>query len=181
MKRIKRFIGKMIYSVARHMPESYQLNLGQRKLRAFCGKLLLEKCGANVNIEKNAQFAYGVELGDRSGLGVNCRISGKVRIGDDVMMGPNVSIYTRNHAFERTDVPMNTQGVSEEKPVVIENNVWIGANSIILPGVTISKGAIIGAGAVVTKDVPEYAIVGGNPAKVIKYRKKRTHDSGAGA
>ena len=52
MKRIKRFIGKMIYSVARRMPESYQINFGQRKLRAFCGKLLLEKCGANVNIEK---------------------------------------------------------------------------------------------------------------------------------
>ena len=92
-----------------------------------------------------------------------------MRIGDDVMMGPNVSIYTRNHAFERTDVPMNTQGVSDEKIVVIENDVWIGANSIILPGVTVSKGAIIGAGAVVTKDVPEYAIVGGNPAKVIKF------------
>lgn len=66
---------------------------------------------------------------------------------------------------------MNLQGMSKEHPVLIEDDVWIGANVIILPGVKISKGSIIGAGSVVTKNVPEYAIVGGNPARVIKYRK----------
>lgn len=125
----------------------------------------------NVNIEKNAEFAYSVELGDNSGLGINCRISGKTLIGNNVMMGPNVCIFTTNHAFDRTDIPMNEQGMSVQRPVVIEDDVWIGANVIILPGVTISKGSIVGAGAVVTKNVPEYAIVGGNPATVIKYRK----------
>ena len=170
MKKLKRILGKSIYAFARHLPESYKFNLGQQKIRAFCGKCLLAKCGKNVNIEKNAEFAYSVELGDNSGLGINCRISGKTLIGNNVMMGPNVCIFTTNHAFDRTDIPMNEQGMSVQRPVVIEDDVWIGANVIILPGVTISKGSIVGAGAVVTKNVPEYAIVGGNPAKILKTR-----------
>ena len=170
MKKIKRLIGKLIYVFAKHLPESYRLNIGQRAIRAFCGKLLLAKCGKNVNIEKNANFSYSVELGDNSGLGINCRISGKVVFGKNVMMGPNVSIYTTNHAFDRTDIPMCQQGNSKELPVTVGDDVWIGANAIILPGVTIGSGAIIAAGAVVTKDVPAFAIVGGNPAKIIKTR-----------
>ena len=167
---LKRAVGRLLYVFARHLPESYKVNIGQKKIRAFCGKMLLARCGKNVNIEKNAEFAYSVKLGDNSGLGINCRISGKTLIGNNVMMGPNVCIFTKNHAFGRTDIPMNEQGMSEERSVVIEDDVWIGANVIILPGVTISKGSIIGAGAVVTKNVPEYAVIGGNPATVIKYR-----------
>ena len=170
MSKIKRLVGKFVYFLARRLPESYKFNIGQRRIRAFCGKCLLAKCGKNVNIEKNAEFSYSVELGNNSGLGINCRISGKTLIGDNVMMGPNVCIFTANHLFDRIDIPMNMQGISKERPVVIEDDVWIGANTTILPGVKISKGAIIGAGAVVTKNVPEYAIVGGNPAKVLKYR-----------
>lgn len=74
-----------------------------------------------------------------------------------------------NNAFSRTDVPMNQQGFQEEQPVIIDD-VWIGGHVIILPGVHIHRGAIIGAGAVVTKDVPEWAIVGGNPARIIGIR-----------
>ena len=87
------------------------------------------------------------------------------------MIGPRCIIYTRNHAFERTDIPMFRQGMSETKPVVINDDVWIGARVTILPGVTVGKGAIIGAGSVVTKNIPEYAIVGGISAKVIKFRR----------
>lgn len=170
MKTIVRLLGRFIYFFAKHLPESYKLNLGQQKVRSFCGKCLLAKCGRNVNIEKNANFAYSVELGDNSGLGINCRISGRTIIGNNVMMGPNVCIFTRNHRFDRTDIPMNQQGMTPERPVIIEDDVWIGANATILPGVTISKGAIVGAGAVVTNNVPEYAVVGGNPARVLKYR-----------
>lgn len=93
-----------------------------------------------------------------------------VTIGKNVMMGPNVAIITENHRFDRMDVPIREQGYYDRKPVVINDDVWIGMRVIILPGVTVGKGAILAAGAVVTKDVPEYAIVGGNPAKVIKYR-----------
>jgi len=171
MRRIKRLIGKLLYAFARHLPESYQINIGQKRLRALCGRMLLDKCGRHVNIEKGAEFAYAVELGDDSGLGINCRISGKTIIGKNVMMGPNVSIFTKNHAFERTDIPMNQQGISKERPVVIGDDVWIGANVIILPGVVVGKGAVIGAGSIVTKNVPEYAVVGGNPAKVLKDRR----------
>lgn len=171
MKKIKRIFGKVIYTFARHLPESYKFNIGQRALRTFCGQCLLTKCGKNVNIEKNAEFAYAVEVGDNSGLGINCRISGKAVIGNNVMMGPNVSMFTRNHAFDRLDIPMNQQGFSDEKEIIIEDDVWIGGGGvIILAGVHIGTGAIIGAGAVVTKNVPDYAIVGGNPAKILKYR-----------
>lgn len=173
MRKVKQFIGKILYSFAKHLPESYKFNLGQKKIRAFCGKLLLSKCGKGCNIEKNANFSYSVELGNNSGLGINCRISGKTIIGDNVMMGPNVCIFTANHAFDRIDIPMNQQGLTKEKPVIIEDDVWIGANVTILPGVKISRGAIVGAGAVVTKNIPQYAIVGGNPARVIKYRNSK--------
>ena len=87
------------------------------------------------------------------------------------MMGTDVVVITRNHSFERTDIPMMDQGFEEERPVVIGNDVWIGDRVIILPGVHVGDGAVLAAGAVVTKDVPEYAIVGGTPAKVIRMRK----------
>lgn len=171
MRKIRILIGKILYVVASRLPESFaHVQVGQKWLRGLCGKLILEKCGKGVNIEKGAVFSSGAELGDRSGIGVRAQLSGKVMIGDDVMMGPDVCIYARNHAYDRLDMPMNRQGVAPERAVVIGNDVWIGARVIILPGVRVGTGAVIGAGAVVTKDVPEYAVVGGNPARVIKMR-----------
>ena len=87
------------------------------------------------------------------------------------MIGPEVIIYTQNHSFDRIDIPMCEQGFQEECKVEIGNDVWIGARVIILPGVKIGNGCVIGAGAVVTKDVPDYCVVGGNPAKILKVRK----------
>ena len=87
------------------------------------------------------------------------------------MMGPDVCIMTSSHSTMRTDAPMNKQSHLPKRKVVIGDDVWIGRRVIILPGITVGKGSIIGAGAVVTKDVPEYAVVAGVPAKVIKYRK----------
>lgn len=96
--------------------------------------------------------------------------TGGGRIGSHVMMGPEVYIYTQNHNFSRIDIPMDQQGWTEEKPVTIDDDVWIGARVTILPGVIIGKGSIIGASAVVTKDVPPYSVVAGNPAVVVKKR-----------
>ena len=96
---------------------------------------------------------------------------GGVKIGKYVMMGPEVHIYTQNHDFQKTDIPMSQQGFAEEKPVVIEDDVWIGSRVTILPGVRICSGSIIGASAVVTKDVLPYCVVAGNPAKIVKTRK----------
>ena len=87
------------------------------------------------------------------------------------MMGPDVFIYTQNHNFRRTDISMDQQGWSDEKPVIIEDDVWIGSRVTILPGVIIGTGCIIGASAVVTKSIPPFCVVAGNLAKVVKNRK----------
>ncbi len=172
MRSLKIILGRFLYFFASKMPESWtKIQIGQKMFRGLCGKLILNKCGKNVNIEKGAIFPSSVELGDNSGIGTNARINGKVIIGNDVMMGANVSIFSRNHKFSDTNIPMNKQGFSEELPVIIGDDVWIGANVIILPGVKIGSGSIIGAGAVVTKDVEEYTVVGGNPATLLKKRK----------
>ena len=171
MRKFKIVLGKFLYFFFSKFPPSFsKIRVGQKTFRGLCGKLILEKCGKKVNIEKGAVFSSKVQLGDNSGIGVNATIVGKVIIGNDVMMGPNVTIMVRNHDISRTDIPMNQQGFSEDRPVFIDNDVWIGTNAIILPGVHVGKGSVIGAGAVVTKDVPEYTVVGGNPAKVIKKR-----------
>lgn len=86
------------------------------------------------------------------------------------MMGPDVVILTHTHNIDRIDIPMEQQG-SRIAKVSIGNDVWIGMRSIIMPGVTIGNGVVIGAGAIVTNDVPDYAIVGGVPVRIIKFRK----------
>lgn len=86
------------------------------------------------------------------------------------MMRPDVSILTHTHNIERTGIPMGQQGMRVSE-VIIGNDVWIGMRVIIMPGVKVGNGAVIGAGTVVTKDVPDYAIVGGVPARIIKFRK----------
>jgi maltose O-acetyltransferase len=93
-------------------------------------------------------------------------------MGENVIMAPFVQIYTNNHRCTNIDIPICYQGSTDERPVIIEDDVWIGCSVIILPGCHIGKGAVVGAGAIVTKSVPEFAIVAGNPAKVIKYRKQ---------
>lgn len=163
------------YFVARHLPGSFSpYSLGSGKLRSFLAKRIFKSCGKNVNIEHGAFFGGGreIEVGNNSAIGLNARISGPLAIGDDVMMGPNVSIYTQNHETENIYKPMRLQTAPKEK-VTIGNDCWIGANAVILPGVTIGNGVIVGAGAVVTRDIPDYAVVGGVPAKVIKMREER--------
>jgi maltose O-acetyltransferase len=170
---MKEIIGRTLYNlIAKHLPCSYsRLSLGSIYIRRFCGKLMLKKFGENINIEKGAVFSSSVEIGDNSGIGIRASIGGKVVFGSNVMMGPDCIIYTINHAFDRIDIPMCQQGVDEERPVIIGDDVWIGGRVTILPGVKVGNGSILAASAVVTKDVPDYAIVGGNPAKVLKYRK----------
>lgn len=169
---MKRKIGAFFYHFyAKHLPRSYSgIKLGQTQLRRLCGKVMLEHCGKKVNIEKNALFSHKVSLGDYSGIGVNAKIYGRCTIGNYVMMGEDCTIITRNHNFSRTDIPMMGQGFAEERPVYIGNDVWIGDRVIILPGVTIEDGCIIGAGSVVTHDIPAYSIAVGNPARVIRSR-----------
>lgn len=169
---IKKVIGLSIYNLlGKHMPTSYSpLKIGQTAVRRFCGKLILAKCGSKVNIEKGAIFSSKVELGNYSGIGIRASIGGTCIIGDDVMMGPNCTIYTRNHETSDISRPMRGQGFEEERPVFIGNDVWIGGNVTILPGVKIGNHCIIGACSVVTKDIPDWAVAAGNPAVVKKFR-----------
>ena len=124
----------------------------------------------NINIERGATFGSDLSLGDNSGVGINCEILGPCTIGNDVMMGPEVVVYTRNHEHGETDRPMRLQGYEDCRPVTIGDDVWIGRRAMIMPGVTIGNGCIIAAGAVVTKDVPDWCVCGGVPAKVISIR-----------
>lgn len=141
-----------------------------KKIRYFWGKKIVDSCGKDVNFERNALFGPDLRIGDHSGIGIDCEIYGPVTIGSDVMMGPEVVIYTSGHEYSRTDIPIRKQGGTDVKPVVIGNDVWIGRRTIIMPGVTIGNGCVIGAAAVVTKDVSDYSVVGGVPAKIIKVR-----------
>ena len=92
------------------------------KLSRGATKLMLPKCGDNVNIERNATFSIRTEIGNNSGIGVNAHFYGKVVIGDNVMMAPDCIIYVRNHESSRLDIPMCEQGSTEERPVVIGND-----------------------------------------------------------
>ena len=104
-------------------------------------------------------------------MGNYCHIAAETQIGDDVMFASYVSLVGGDHQIDNIDVPMNASVKSELKTIYIEDNVWIGHGAIILQGVRIKTGAVVAAGAVVTKDVESNAIVGGNPAKLIRYRK----------
>lgn len=141
-------------------------------LRYRCLRPVFKKCGEKVNICPGAKFGSGanIEVGNYSSIGINAKIPNNIFIGNYVMMGPNVTIYSSKHDFDRIDIPMLKQGVSLAKRTIIEDDVWIGSHSIILPGRIIKEGTIIGAGAVVTKDFPAYSIIGGNPAKLIGSR-----------
>ncbi len=111
---------------------------------------------------------YGrhIYLGERSyiNMGATLLDNAPIRIGAEVMIGPNVQIYTAAHAL---DADERIQGVETALPVTIEDRVWIGGGAILLPGVTIGREAVVGAGAVVTKDVPAGARVVGNPARLL--------------
>ena len=172
MRKIRKLFCRLFYEmIAKRMPLSNsKIRLGQKLLRYKCAKVLLKSVGKNVNIEKGAKLQSQISIGDNSGLGVNSDINGPVQIGKNVLMAPDVIIYTQNHSTNRIDLPIAEQGYDEIKPVIIDDDVWICRRVIILPGVHVHKGAVLAAGAVITKDVPEYAVVGGNPAKVLKIR-----------
>lgn len=142
-------------------------------------KSMVKECGKKVYIGKGAEGTWkNIYIGNSVSINKNAMFlctRAKIYIGDHVMFGPHVFMITGGH---RTDIPdrfMDTIGNDEKLPendqdIVLEGDNWIGANAIILKGVTIGKGAVVAAGAVVTNDVPPYSIVGGVPAKVIKMR-----------
>lgn len=179
MKRcIRALCTVLYYGFAKYLPTSFApWSFGSKHIRAFLCKRMFKSFGHNVNIEHGAILACARQssIGDHSGIGINSFIQ-MVDIGDNVMMGPNTLILSVNHEFADIIHPMRVQKEQKHKKVVIEDDVWIGANVIILPGRKIGRGSILGAGAVITKDVQPFSMVGGNPAQVIGWRKK-TPDS----
>ncbi len=109
-----------------------------------------------------------VYIGDRTRIGLGNTLIGPVKIGNDVMFAQNVVLSGLNHGYTDINTPISDQQV-ETKPIVIEDEVWIGANAVVTAGVTVGKHSIVAAGCVVVKDVPPYTIVGGNPAKPLKH------------
>jgi acetyltransferase-like isoleucine patch superfamily enzyme len=108
-----------------------------------------------------------VIIGDNTRIGIHNTIIGPVTIGNHVNLAQGITVTALNHNFQDTSKRIDEQGIST-KPVVISDDVWIGANAVILPGVTIGRHVVIAAGAVVTKDIPDHVVAGGVPAKIIK-------------
>jgi maltose O-acetyltransferase len=130
---------------------------------------LLRQISQNSIIEPPFYCSYGqnIYIGDHVFLNVLCTIldCNEVHIGHHAMIGPNVQIYTAAHVLQ---AEARNQGWEVAKPIVIEDNVWLEGGAILLPGVRIGRNAVVGAGAVVSRDVPANAVVAGNPARVIR-------------
>lgn len=157
----------LLYGVVKYLPSP----IGDL-LRRFVSRPFLKSCG-KIRIYEGVTLWYPYRITFGSDVTINefTYISGYggVEIASDVLIGHRVSIVSSEHIFSDTTRSIRSQGVVA-KSVKIENNVWIGANSTILSGVTIGEGSIIAAGSVVNNDVPPLAIVGGVPAKIIKMR-----------
>jgi maltose O-acetyltransferase len=167
----------LYYSIGRFLPKSTTPLMGyvSKRFRAFLCSRIFTKAGKRLNVEQGAYFGNGkdINVGDEVGFGKNfqCR-NVCLSVGNYLLMGEDVLFQGGRHCFEKTDVPMGHQKNSGKTELTIEDDVWIGARVIVLPGCRhIGSGVVIGGGAVVTKDIPDYAIVGGNPAKVIRLRK----------
>ena len=138
----KRFAYALYCLGPKHLPVSYRMKSAS-KIRSWFARRIMASAGKHINIERGASFTENTSIGSNSCIGINCRIQeGKVVIGNNVLMGPDVLIFTTNHESARTDIPICMQGNTESKPVVIEDDVWIGARVIILPGVTVRRGCI---------------------------------------
>lgn len=130
---------------------------------------LLGSRGSNICIRSPffCDYGYNIHVGDNFFANYNFVVldGAEVRIGNDVFIAPNVGLYTAGHPL---DASVRNTGIEYAKPIVIEDDVWIGAGVSVCPGVTIGRGAVIAAGSTVTKDVAPYSLVGGVPAKFIK-------------
>lgn len=146
-----------------------RLDENSKKERKQLLKKLVKNSGKGLWIEPPfyCDYGYNIHTGKNVFFNFNCCILDVniVRIGNDVLVGPNVQIYTATHPL---DAATRKSWLEFAKPIRIGNDVWIGGHAVICPGVTIGDGAVIAAGAVVTKDVAENVVVGGNPARVIK-------------
>ena len=150
-------------------------------LRAQCLPWFLHRLGKNTVIQHGFRVMTpeNVEIGSNCNFGQGVFITGGggVRIGDWVGLGPDVKIWSVNHRIDDVTRPWLLQG-SNKKEVVIEDDVWLAANVFVMPGVTIGRSAVVAASSVVNKSIPAYAIVAGNPGRVVGWRKRPGEEDG---
>lgn len=156
--------------IAKHLPDGFgPVGKFSRKVRHLVCQPLLKRSAKVFSIDSGADFGNGscLKISEHTNIGPDFSLtgSGVLTFGSHIAMGKQCMFITQNHKYQK-------EGYDgfEIKDITVGNDVWFGHRVIVLPGVTIGNHAILGAGAVVTKDVPDYAIVAGNPAKVIKYR-----------
>jgi maltose O-acetyltransferase len=139
----------------------------------------LGKVSSNFWIEPPfyCDYGYNITIGENFYANYNCTIldCAQVKIGDNVMCGPNVSLFTAGHPL---DFQIRNQGWEYAYPIIIGNNVWLGGGVIVNPGITIGDNAVIGSGSVVTKDIPANSLAVGNPCKVIRKLEWKQYTSG---
>lgn len=139
-------------------------------LRGIFYRMMFKSCGKSLLIYPDAYIVFSerISVGEQVSINTGVHIDGQggLTIGNFIMIGPNCVIVTIGHGYKRTDIPMYAQPF-EYGPIVIEDDVWIGASAVISPGVRIGRGSIIAAGAVVVKDVPPFSVFGGVPAKLL--------------
>lgn len=166
MKKLYALIGQLVIftgRVSQFFVKQYQLTRFQR-------------VGTGVHLGKNCTFTSNICVGNDVHIGANCCFQsahGIVVIGDHVMFGPDVHIHGGNHKFNRVGHLMtesNDKKPGEDGSVTIENDVWIGARTIILKGTRIGRGSIVGAGSIVTKSIPPYSIYTGIPSSRLRQR-----------
>ncbi len=140
-----------------------------RKEREQLIKKIFAKTGENILVESSFQcdYGYNIFVGENFYMNHNGVIldAAKVEFGDNVFIAPNCGFYTAGHPI---DVEQRNKGLEYAKPIKVGDNVWIGGNVVVLPGVTIGNNCVIGAGSIVVKNIPDNSIAVGNPCKVIK-------------
>lgn len=176
---IKKFLSSVLlvfyYSFFQYLPRNRStFGFFAAKLRGITAAVCFEYAAEDCAIERRAYFGRGeqIRIGKNSSIGFRCELHGKVIIGNYVMMGPETIILTKNHVHTDINLPMYFQGETESELVEIGNDVWIGTRVIILPGVKIGNGTIIGAGSIVTSNIPDFVVAAGVPCKVIRHRKQ---------
>lgn len=165
---VKYWYYRILYSLSIRLNRFItRVNLYEAERLSRCKINYVPQGQGTVHIINPINFKISPTSHLKSGAYVSCL--DRVSIGEYFHCGQNLMIHTNNHDYDHGEcIPYGDKQIT--KPVIIKDFVWCGANVIILPGVTIGEGCVIGAGSVVTHDIPDYAVAAGNPAKVIKYR-----------
>lgn len=172
MKRLRQLSVLLYYMIGRNLPRSFWPG---GRFFSDIRVVLIRLSGCRVG--KGCEIESGIDIGliPKLAIGDRCQINANVsmrnvNIGNFVLIAPGCVLLDRQHAFSRTDIPIRDQGVHHYQQTVLEDDVWLGQNVIVMPGIHIGRGAIVGAGAVVTNNIPPNGIAVGIPAKVIRYR-----------